>query len=232
MNIKGIYKTTLIDYPGRISAAIFTGGCNLRCRYCHNPSLVIPGQDEHTFSEDDVLDLLKKRKNIIEGLAISGGEPTLNEDLGSFIEKVKELSIDVKLDTNGLNPSMIADLLNRELLDYVALDVKTSPDKYSDLTGRDINFSTIVQSINALRESGVDFEIRTTCIPGFVTIDDFHAIKETIGYVPRYALQQFVADNDLVDNNLRKVQPYPVKILYDFKKFVETFTDVCEIRGV
>jgi len=88
MNIKGIYKTTLIDYPGRISAAIFTGGCNLRCRYCHNPSLVIPGQDEHTFSEDDVLDLLKKRKNIIEGLAISGGEPTLNEDLGSFIEKV------------------------------------------------------------------------------------------------------------------------------------------------
>ena len=231
MNIRGIYKTTLIDYPGRISTAIFTGGCNLRCRYCHNPGLVLPGNEGIAFTEEEVFDLLKKRKNIIEGLTITGGEPTLNDDLGIFIEKIKALGFPVKLDTNGLKPDVIADLADRELIDYVAVDIKTSPDKYRTLTGKEINFSLIVETINILREHGIKHELRTTCVPEYVTRDDFCAIKESIGFVNKYALQQFVTDNCLIDNKLRSIQPYPLRVLNEFRDYVLTFAEVCEIRG-
>ena len=204
----------------------------MRCRYCHNPGLVLPSNENNSFTEDDIFELLKKRKHLIEGVTISGGEPTLNRDLDEFIAKIKLLGFAVKLDTNGLKPEVIAHLISGNLLDYVAVDVKTSPDKYRNLTGKDVNFSTIVDTINILRESGIKYEVRTTCVPDYVTIEDFHAIKESIGYVHRYQLQQFVPDHNLIDNNLRSLQPYPVKVLFEFQKFVQTFSDNCEIRGI
>jgi pyruvate formate lyase activating enzyme len=232
MNIRGIYKTTLIDYPGRISAAIFTGGCNLRCRYCHNPSLVLPGNDENAFTEDEIFELLIKRKNLIEGVTITGGEPTLNSDLDRFMRKIKNLGLDVKLDTNGLKPDMVASLLEQGLVDYIALDIKTSPDKYKTLTGKDVDFRVITATVNIIRESGVAYEMRTTCVPEYVTIDDFHAIRESIGYVDRYNLQQYVAEQNLIDSSFRSIQPYPVKVLYQFRDVVLTFAGECEIRGI
>lgn len=232
MNIRGIYKTTLIDYPGKISAAIFTGGCNLKCRYCHNPGLVLGDDSECQFSEEEVLALLIKRKHLIEGLTISGGEPTLQKDLDLFIEKVKSIPLAVKLDTNGCAPDVLDNLISRGLLDYVAIDIKTSPYKYNELTGREIDFPQIRRSIDILRNSGIDYEVRTTCIPGYVTMDDFRAIKESVGHVKKYALQQFVNENCLIDARLQEISPYPVKVLLEFKQFVETFTDYCEIRGI
>lgn len=232
MNIRGIYKTTLIDYPGRISTAVFTGGCNLRCRYCHNPDLVLGDDNEQSFSEEEVLALLTKRKHLIDGLTISGGEPTLNRDLDQFIEKVKAIPMAVKLDTNGCAPDVLENLISRGLLDYVAIDIKTSPYKYDDLTGRKIDFSQICRSIDILRNSSIDYEVRTTCIPGYVTMDDFRAIKESVGRVKKYALQQFVTDNCLIDTRLQDISPYPVKVLHEFKEFVETFSDTSEIRGI
>jgi len=232
MNIRGIYKTTLIDYPGRISTAIFTGGCNLRCRYCHNPALVLPGDDSGAFSEEEILDLLRKRKNIIEGLTITGGEPTLNDDLGDFMEKIKALGLEVKLDTNGLRPDVISDLAGKKLIDYVAVDIKTSPDKYRQLTGKEVRFSLILETINILRDHGIQHELRTTCVPEYVTGEDFRAIKESIGYVDKYALQQFVTDNCLIDNKLKSLQPYPLQKLHEFRDFILTFAGSCEIRGV
>lgn len=232
MNIRGIYKTTLIDYPGKISAAVFTGGCNLRCRYCHNPELVLGNDNEQILSEEEVLGQLEKRKHLIEGLTITGGEPTLQKDLGQFIEKVKAIPLAVKLDTNGCAPDVLDNLISRALLDYVAIDIKTSPQKYNELTGREIDFAQIRYSIDLLRKSGIDYEIRTTCIPGYVTMEDFHAIKESVGHVKKYALQQFVNENCLIDERLQDLQPYPVKLLHTFKEFVETFADKCEIRGI
>jgi pyruvate formate lyase activating enzyme len=231
MNIRGIYKTTLVDYPGKISSVIFIGGCNLLCKYCHNPGLVLGKGDNNSISETEVIDFLAGRKNLIEGLTISGGEPTLEKDIDSFIEKVRALPLAVKLDTNGLNPSVLDRLVRKNLINYAAIDIKTSPEKYRDLTGKEVDFSLILESINILRQSPIDYELRTTCVPKFVTMDDFMIIKETVGFVKNYYLQQFVADSDLIDHSCKNIQPYPMKVLKEFRDFVQSFSEVCEIRG-
>jgi pyruvate formate lyase activating enzyme len=231
MNIKGIHKTSLIDYPGKISSILFTGGCNLRCKFCHNPELACNSCELHSYSNDEAIDFLRQRKGLIDGITISGGEPTLSRNLGAFINKIRDLKLNVKLDTNGLNPLVVTRLLEEKLVDYIAIDIKTSPEKYDFLAGCRVDFSKIVSTIDAVRMSGIDYELRTTCIPLYVTLDDFHSIRKHIGKVRKYCLQQFVNDVTL-DESFHTITPYPPGVLFGFKKYVETFATKCEVRGV
>ncbi len=232
VNIRGIHKSSLIDFPGKISAVLFSGGCNLRCRYCHNPVLVSNDSTLPRIPDDEIIAFLDKRKNLLDGVVLTGGEPTLEKDLSAFISGIKELSLAVKLDTNGLRPEVLKELLLNEMPDYVAVDIKTSPSRYKDLTGVDVSFSDIVRTVDILRNSGVDYELRTTCVPGYVTDDDFADIKNEIGKVKRYCLQQFVSDSRLLDENFQKINPYPVKILEKMREFILTFSDECFLRGI
>jgi len=232
MNIRGIYKTSLIDFPGKISTVIFSGGCNLRCRFCHNPDLACNWEDLALSSNEDALDLLRKRKKIVDSVTISGGEPTLSRNIDSFLEKIKELKLAVKLDSNGLQPQVLERLIKKNLLDYAAIDIKTSPEKYRFVTNSDADFNRIIESIDIVRRGGIDYEARTTCIPAFVTMEDLASIGDSIGPVKKYYLQQFQRDVRLLDRTWEIIEPYPPETLRLFSKFILTFADQCEIRGI
>ena len=232
MNIRGIYKTSLIDYPGRISTVLFSGGCNLRCRYCHNPDLACDRGELELSSNDDAIRMLTGRRRVIDGVTISGGEPTLSGNIDDFIEKIKGLALAVKLDSNGLQPGVLKRLIGRKLLDYVAVDIKTSPDKYHELAGAEVDFGKIAESVAVIRESGIDYEIRTTCIPGYAALEDMAAIRDAIGRVKRYYLQQFNSSVTLMDRAWEGIAPYPAGTLERLRTFVLTFADACEIRGI
>ncbi len=232
MNIRGIYKTSLIDFPGKICAVFFTGGCNLRCGYCHNPDLALNSQDLPLTSNEEALALITKRKNVLDGITLTGGEPTLSDNIDSFLELVKEMGMAVKLDSNGLRPRVLERLIARRLIDYAAIDIKTSPEKYSKMTGREVDFNLIVESIDILRSGGCEYEVRTTCVPNFVTGDDIEKIGDSIGRVTNYNLQQFQRDIGLLDPTLERIDPYPAETLIRFRDMVLNFADRCVIRGM
>ncbi len=231
MNIKGIHKTSLIDYPGKICSIFFTGGCNMKCRYCHNPGLACNSSAMPSLSNDEAIDFVRERRGFIDGISITGGEPTLSKNLDGFTHAIRDLGLSVKIDTNGLNPRAIEKLLEGKLLDYVALDIKTSPGKYGDLTGRSDAFPKIKETLEAVKASGVDYEIRTTCIPGYVTLKDLEEIRDEIVFVKRYYLQQFVNEKTL-DREFTNYEPYPVSFLEELRSFVLSFAEFCAIRGV
>lgn len=231
MNIKGIHKTSLIDFPGSISAIIFSGGCNLRCRYCHNPDLACNSCGLQGYSNDEALTFIMSRIHLIDAVVLSGGEPTLSPRIKDFTRTLKNLGLKVKLDTNGFNPDIVNDLVHEGLLDYIAMDIKTSPEKYHLLTGNDSPFDTIIDTLDILRHSGVLYELRTTCIPEYVTMDDLFAIRDKVEHVDAYFLQQFVNTTTL-DEAFHTIQPYPPETLISFKQFVSTFADTCEVRGI
>jgi Pyruvate-formate lyase-activating enzyme len=174
---------------------------------------------------------LQKRKHLIGGVVITGGEPTLAKGIVAFLEKVKEIGLKVKLDTNGFQPQVLKKLVSQKLVDYVAIDIKTSPEKYPVLTKTKLPFDGILESIALLKDYNTTFELRTTCVPGFVTMEDFHSIKEYVGRVAYYYLQQFHNQHTL-DQTLRTLKPYPNDVLYTFQQFVKTFATCCEIRGI
>jgi pyruvate formate lyase activating enzyme len=232
MNIRGIYKTSLIDFPGKISSVLFTGGCNLRCGFCHNPHLVLEETSEELYTNEEVFEFLHKRIGLIDGVTISGGEPTLSNKLLPFVKKLKDLSLAVKLDTNGSKPQVLHDLLKESLLDYVAIDVKTSPSRYNELTNSVVDFNKIIESIDMLKFAGIDYEIRTTCVPGFVSKVELAEIKDALGTVQNYYLQQFITRVDLLDKSFEQLQPMSVNELRALESYVKTFADYVEIRGI
>jgi len=232
MNIKGLYKTSLVDYPEKITSTIFLGGCNLRCGYCHNPDLALNSSALEMIEEDEVLAFLKNRKGLIDGVTISGGEPTIEKGLIPFLEKIKSLKLLVKIDTNGFLPHIISECIEKQLVDYVAVDIKTSPEKYPLLTGTSLQFDAILSTIDILRDSALDHEIRTTCVPDFVTVDDIKKIGESIGAVKKYYLQQFVNRNNLLDSKIKILTPYSIGYLYELKNEADKFSSFCSIRGI
>ena len=232
MNIRGLYKTSLVDYPGKITSTIFLGGCNLRCGYCHNPDLALNSSVLERIEEEEVLTFLKKRKGLIDGITVSGGEPTIEKGLIPFLEKVKSLKLLVKIDTNGFFPHIISACIENKLIDYAAVDIKTSPEKYPSLTGMNLSFDAILSTLNILRGSDTEHELRTTCVPGFVTVDDIKRIGESIGPVKKYYLQQFVNTNTLLDSEIETLTPYSIDYLYELKGEAEKFSSFCGIRGI
>jgi pyruvate formate lyase activating enzyme len=229
MVIAGLQKMTLIDYPQKIAATVFTCGCNFRCGFCHNPEL-IKGNCS-AFSEEKFFEFLKTRQNLLEGVCITGGEPTLQKSLPEFIKKIKELGFLVKLDTNGSNPLMLKNLLAKNLLDFVAMDIKSSPKKYSQVVGLKTDMACLQQSIDLIKIKSPDYEFRTTVVPGLVDQKDIEAIGKWLRGSKKYALQQFVP-NKTYDPILLNVRPYTDAKLRSFKKIVSLCFEKVEIRGI
>lgn len=188
MIIKSINKTTLLDYPGKVASTIFLAGCNMNCSFCHNKDL-IKMDPSNSISREELFEFLEKRKNELDGVCITGGEPTLNSDLVSLIKDIKELGYLVKLDTNGTNPDMVSDLLNKKLVDYIAMDIKTSFDSYKDITNTNNNIQDIKRTVEILKNSNIDHEFRTTVING-IKKEDVVLIAKYIS-PSKYYLQEF-----------------------------------------
>lgn len=189
--IAGIQKTTLLDYPTKVAAIVFTQGCNFRCGYCHNPELLDYNKNTN-FLPEDILNFLKTRLGKLDGIVITGGEPTLQTGLYDFIKKIKHLDFAVKLDTNGTNPKILEKLLNENLVDYIAMDIKAPIEKYSEITGINVNTNNIKTSVNLIIKSSIEYEFRTTVLKSQLCFDDFDKIGQLIKGANLYYLQKFV----------------------------------------
>ena len=201
MNICGYQKTTLLDYPGLVAATIFTGGCNFRCPFCHNSDLIL--NPTTLIPEEEIFAFLKKRKNILSGICITGGEPTLQTNLSEFIEKVRSLGYKIKLDTNGYHPEIIQDLLNKNLLNYIAMDIKAGFSNYVKVCGiQNFNMDTIKKSISIIENSGIDYEFRTTVVKELHSKQDFQEIIELISPQSPYYIQSFKDSGNILTPGL------------------------------
>jgi pyruvate formate lyase activating enzyme len=229
--LKGWARTSLIDYPDHIATVLFTGGCNFRCPMCHNADLVLRPGEMETLPEEKVWDFLRRREGLVDGVVITGGEPTLQPDLSPFLYQLKEANLDVKLDTNGYRPEILAALLTDGLLDHVALDVKAPPGKYPLLTGlTDVDVTRVEQSIALLKESDIAYEFRTTVVPGLLDEDDVADIAHWIAGAQRYALQQFRPVNT-IDPALEKASPYPIETLQAMARRASQWVPQVIVRG-
>lgn len=230
MKIYGLQKLTLLDYPKKTACTIFTGGCNFRCPFCHNALLVTDIDNSNTYTEEEILDFLAKRKGLLDGVCITGGEPLMQNDIAEFIKKIKELGYKVKLDTNGTFPEKLAELLKNRLVDYVAMDIKNSKEKYAETAGiKNINLSDIEKSINLLKSSDVDYEFRTTVVKEFHTEADIEKIAEWIKGAKSYFLQNFEDSGNLIGENLT---PVGKQILDKMKTQAKAFVQNTQIRGI
>jgi len=231
MLIKGLVKTTLIDYPGKVACVVFLARCNFRCPYCQNPDLVAGYGELPTISEEEVFRHLKSRKKWLDGVCVSGGEPTLNEELPEFLRKIKSLGFLVKLDTNGTNPEMLRKLLDEKLIDYVAMDIKAQLERYEEVVKAKVNLEKIKKSVEIIRSNDVDYEFRTTVVPGLLNSEDIEKICSWLRGSKRYYLQQFRPDVTL-DVSFRKVAPYRREEMLKYHNMVKDNFEVCEVRWI
>ncbi|MDO9528821.1 MAG: anaerobic ribonucleoside-triphosphate reductase activating protein [Syntrophales bacterium] len=197
MNIGGLQKVSLIDYPEKICAVLFVQGCNFRCPFCHNPELVDPDRYHDCIPEEELFSFLEKRRGKLDAVNITGGEPTIQPDLVEFVERVKGMSYLVKIDTNGSRPEVLKKLIDRGLLDYIAMDVKAPLMRYREITGSDIKPAIIKQSIKMIMDSGIEYEFRTTVVKSLLDKNDLRKIAGTIKDARLYVLQKFVPSKSL-----------------------------------
>jgi len=230
MKIGGFQKFSLIDYPGKISAIIFTQGCNFRCPYCHNPELVNPKLFTDTLDEDLILSFLKKRVGKLDGVVITGGEPLLQHDLIEFIKKVKEMGYFVKLDTNGSYPEILRELLAKNLIDYIAMDIKAPLEKYHDVVRADVCTEKIMKSIRIILNGNIDYEFRTTVVKDLLTEDDLICIAKLIRGAKRYVLQRFVMSKILDKSFASNAKCFSEDELNTIKEKVKKYVSECIIR--
>ncbi|MCR5684084.1 MAG: anaerobic ribonucleoside-triphosphate reductase activating protein [Lachnospiraceae bacterium] len=200
MEFHGFNKLTLLDYPGKLACTLFTGYCNFKCPFCHNAELVLHPDSQPALSEDTIIRQIKSRASMIEGVAITGGEPTLHKDLPDFIKRLRdETGLSIKLDTNGTAPDMLKELLDNRLIDYVAMDIKSSPDGYAKATGLNtVSMSELFSSVDMIIDSGIEYEFRTTVVDGLHTETDFLEIGKWIKGAKRYFLQCYKDSGDLI----------------------------------
>ena len=226
--IGGVQKTSLLDFPDKISAIVFTQGCNFKCGYCHNPQLL--KSENGIYDVDAFFDFLKKRQGKLDGVVVTGGEATLQKDLKTFIKKVKELGFLVKLDTNGTNPKLLKELIEEKLLDYIAMDIKAPLEKYPLVTNTNIDTSKIQESINIIMSSNVDYEFRTTVLPSQISIEDFNSIGKLIQNAKRYYLQKFVVQSEILDFSLKTEKNYSDEELKTIKEILQKYILFVDIR--
>ena len=236
MEFKGFQKTSLIEYPGKIVSVVFTAGCNFKCPFCQNPELVLNPDSLPSVSSKEVVNHLISKKKWLDGLSITGGEPTIHQALSDFIGKVKEEGFLVGLETNGTNPQMLKDLIADKLIDYVALDIKAPLvwEKYKKTSG--INdedlFRKVKESVEVLLELklDIDYELRTTVVPGLIEEEDILAIARQIKGAKRYVLQQFLPRTTL-DKQYERIKPYSKEVLEKMRKRAESYVETCQVRG-
>lgn len=230
MKIGGFQKTSLLDYPNKISSIVWIMGCNFRCPFCYNKRIVF--EKGEIISEKRILSFLNKRKGMLEGLSISGGEPLLHIDIIDFIKKVKKLNYLIKIDTNGAFPERLVELINNNIVDYIAMDVKAPKNKYDYLTGVKTEISKIEQSIDIIRNKAPDYEFKTTVIPKLLEKKDIMEIAKWLGGSKRYYLQQFKNDTQLISSDLSSISPYSKKKLNEILEEIKPFFKESYIRGV
>jgi pyruvate formate lyase activating enzyme len=233
MLIGGFQKLTLIDFPGKLAAIVFTSGCSFRCPFCYNPELVLTEKikSQPKIPEKDILDFLKEREGLLEGLVITGGEPTIHKDLPEFIKKIKKMGYSVKLDTNGSNPKMLKDLIDKKLIDYVAMDIKAplKEKDYNKATGVKGALSKVKKSIKIIQDSGIDNEFRTTVVPTIHKKEDIIEIVRLISTTKKYYLQNFRPEKS-INKKFGKIKPYPVEYLLEIQKAIAPFFEICRVR--
>jgi len=230
MNIGGFQKTSLLDYPKIISAIIWTVGCNFRCPFCYNKDLVL-GKVEN-IHEKDIFAFLEKRKSMLEGLVISGGEPLMQKDIVPFAEKVKKLGYKIKIDTNGMYPEKLKELIDKKLVDYVAMDIKAPKGKYNELSGIKTDIKKIEKSIEIIRNYAPDYEFKTTFAPGLLKKEDILSIAKWLKGSKRYFLQQFKSDVHLVSSDLEDIAPYSKEDLFETLENIKPYFKICNVRGL
>jgi len=227
--IKGFLGTSLIDFPGRISSIVFTGGCNFRCPFCHNADLVLDYKNLPTLTENEILEKIKKRKGFIDGVEITGGEPLLYNDTLDFIKKVKELGYEVKLDTNGYFPEKLEEILDSGMVDFIAMDIKSSPEKYSYACGIEIDLNKIEDSISLIMNKAKEYEFRTTVAPKIVEEEDIIPMVKMIEGAEMYALQEF-RPVKTIDPSFMEISPYPKEVLFHFAEIAKPYVKKIEVR--
>lgn len=231
MHISGIQKLTLLDYPGKLACTVFTDGCNFRCPFCHNAPLVLPDREKQRMGENEVLELLKKRRGILEGVAVTGGEPTLQADLEHFLEKVREeLGYKIKLDTNGTRPDVLKRIIENGLVDRVAMDIKDAPECYAAAVGASVDIEAIERSKELLLCGTTEYEFRTTVVKGIHTKESLLSAARWIKGAKEYYLQQFKDSGDLIlPNGLSAFDENEMQALCDA---VREIVPTAALRGV
>lgn len=221
---------TLLDFPGKVACTVFTGGCNFRCPFCHNALLVTKLPEKPDYTEDEILSFLEKRIGLLDGVAITGGEPLLNPDIGDFIRKIRDMGYAVKLDTNGSFPERLKAIVGEGLVDYVAMDIKNRREKYAETIGlKNLDLSKIEESVEFLKSGTVDYEFRTTVVKQFHTVEDIRAAAEWISGAKRYFLQNFVDSGELICEEVCGVDK---ETMLKMKSAAADFVPQTEIRGI
>ena len=242
MKIGGLQKLTLVDYPGKVAATVFLIGCNFRCPFCQNPELVDPEKikNQPEISEEQFFWFLDSEQGLLDGICITGGEPTIHSDLIDFIKKIKDKGFLVKLDTNGSKPEVLSELVDEKLIDFIAMDIKTSIDvkiknqkskikNYDIATEVNVDINKIKRSVELIKNSGIDYEFRMTAVPGLVEKEDIEKIGKWLRGCKKFALQQF-QNKKVLDKEFEKIQPYSEETLKEFKKILEKYIEKVELR--
>lgn len=229
MQFAGLQKMTLLDYPGLIACTAFLPGCNLRCPFCHNASLVLPQREKDVILEEEMLSFLTSRKKKLDGICVTGGEPTLYTELPTFLKKAKDMGFRVKLDTNGTNPGMLRQIVEEGLCDYVAMDIKNSPCKYNvTCGGRDV-LEQVTESVKFLMDGTMDHEFRTTVMHPYHTPDDLKQIGQWLKGAKRYFIQNFVDSGDLLSDGMSALTEQEMKAL---QIAVQEYIPNTQLRGI
>lgn len=230
MKICGFIGTTLIDYPGRVAAALFVAGCNFRCPFCHNPSLVVRTADCEAIPQETVFAELERRAGFLDGVAVSGGEPLIQPDILELLQKLRSTGLAVKVDTNGARPDVLKEALHRNLVDFISMDLKAAKENYNRAAGVVVDPDLIDQSIDLIIHGGPAHEFRTTMVPGIVAPEDLPAITARIEGAARFVLQQFRPDVTL-DALMKAVKPYAASVLHDAARAARGHFAQVDIRG-
>lgn len=231
IKIMGLQKVTLLDFPGKVACTVFFGGCNLRCPFCHNASLVLPRGEEPVMTEEQFFALLRKRQGVLDGVCITGGEPLLQPELTRLIADIRALGYAVKLDTNGTMPDRLAPLLAARAVDYVAMDVKSSPEGYAAAAGVPVDVDKIRESMALIKNSGIPHEFRTTVVAGLHTKEDIIEAARLVGDSP-YFLQSFVDSGDLIGAEGHAFDAFSPDELNEICEAARSFAPLCQVRGV
>ena len=233
IEIGGLQKTTLIDYPGNVACTVFLVGCNFRCPWCYSPEIVLPDliTRQPKIHQRDFFDFLESRKGLLTGVVVCGGEPTIHPEIFDFLAKIKSFGFKVKLDTNGSNPEALKEILNKNLVQYIAMDVKSIlvDQKYKEITGSGINVNLIKESINLIKSSDIDYEFRTTIVPTFHSVEDIVQIAKSIAPAKKYFIQSFRPEKN-IDSRLTSVEPYPGDVMIEIKNKISHLFEVCSVR--
>ncbi|MBU0756852.1 MAG: anaerobic ribonucleoside-triphosphate reductase activating protein [Nanoarchaeota archaeon] len=232
LDIKGMQKTDILNYEPYTTATLFLSRCNFSCPFCHNPDLIKNHKDIPTMPEEEVFKVLDERKQWYDGVCLTGGEPTLHAELPDFLKKLKERDLLVKLDTNGTNPEMLKIIIEEKLVDYLAMDIKAPFEKYDEVTKVKTDISKIKKSVELIKNSGLDYEFRTTVIPHFHSEEDLLKIAEQCKGAKRFVLQQFRNDVPMLDKDFGQREKYLDEELVEFSEKLKEFFDEVKVKNI